>query len=153
MAWLKLSQAFFFLLFILQFLEEAAFHSSVRPARLIRWQLSAFFFPARRPELLEETLRRGGGGGKKIRMLTFCLREYQLASNMCWGDVRQPRGGVPEMRAGSTLKKKKKKKDKKQRKTPPLPSTSLCCQSVCGDTFLAREESSVIRSFFFWRRR
>lgn len=75
-------------------------------------------------------------------MLTFYLRGAQLASNMCLGDVRALRGGVPEMRAGSTSKKVEGAKD------APQPSTSLCYESVYGDTFLAREESSLIRSFF-----
>lgn len=40
-----------------------------------------------------------------MRMLTFYLRADQLASNMCSGDVGVPRGGAPEMRAGSKAMK------------------------------------------------
>lgn len=52
----------------------------------------------------EETRREEGR--EKIRILAFFLRADPLASNTYSVDVHIPRGGVPEMRAGSISKKK-----------------------------------------------
>lgn len=70
----------------------------------------------------EETRRREGR--EKIRILAFYLRADLLASNKYSGDVHIPRGGVPEMRAGSTSKKKKVGGGGELREAPE-PTTSF----------------------------
>lgn len=63
-------------------------------------------------DVCSETQREEGG---EIRMLAVYLRADQLTSNMCLVDVGMPRGGVPEMRAGSTSKRKNKSGGKQRK--------------------------------------
>lgn len=79
----------------------------------------------------------GGAAGEAEGMLTFYLGAVPLPSNVGFGDVRVPRGGVPEMRAGSAFQKKKRKKVGDGGRESLAP---LCAMSQSEETLFLPEK-------------